>query len=416
MTISWNKICFTIGKSIGYEQGVLEAMPMKARRFGFFLTVIFTLTIFSSLISPSAHAKVTGPCANCHTMHNSQAGSPMVEYGAGETWGSTEPQPALLRGTCLGCHGQGGSSKILTIGGSEIPQVYHTDSTDLAAGNFAYILGAKGSGASDAKGHNVIDIVNDDSVLDGPPGPVKQYWHENCVTDSNLTCAGDNGCHGYRYAGKGTGIPAIKGAHHGNEDGQCATADTAANSYRFLFGVKGLENTTDKWQNKNAGSHNEYYGTTTPPKLGCGGGEVHCHLAGGVGPPNYSISGFCGTCHGNFHGLTGGSGSGTSDGIGIGGSTSAPFQRHPSDIVIKNEGEYQLYTTYSVEAPVGRTTVPETASSGVSAGVDVVTCLSCHTAHASDYPDLLRWDYNTMFTGVGGSGGCFTCHAEKDGS
>ncbi|MBW2645947.1 MAG: hypothetical protein JRE23_07190 [Deltaproteobacteria bacterium] len=370
---------------------------MKARRFGFFLTVIFTLTIFSSLISPSAHAKVTGPCANCHTMHNSQAGLPMVEYGAGETWGSTEPQPALLRGTCLGCHGQGGSSKIVTIGGSQIPQVYHADSTDLAAGNFRYI-----ETGGDNRGHNVIDLSNADDVLSSPPG-----W--NCaypVSDTQLTCAGNYGCHGYRYKNQGTASNIMKGTHHRNVDGKCDIADDLYNSYRFLLGVKGLENTTDKWQNKSASSHNEYYGTTTPMEDGACS-DCHAFSPGSMNasPANNTISGFCGTCHDDFHFV-----------YGIGGDTTSPFTRHPTDIVLKGSGEYAGYTIYSIEAPIARTTVPDSASGEVHPGTDVVTCLSCHMAHASNYPDLLRWDYDAMVAGGGGSGGCFTCHTTKDGS
>ncbi|MCG2708765.1 MAG: hypothetical protein L6246_00355, partial [Thermodesulfovibrionales bacterium] len=74
----------------------------------------------------------------------------MATYGGG-----TGPNSCLTRGTCFGCHGMG-PTKTVTIGGSVIPQVYHTDASgDLAGGNFAYILGAKGSGASDAKGHNI---------------------------------------------------------------------------------------------------------------------------------------------------------------------------------------------------------------------------------------------------------------------
>ena len=98
----------------------------------------------------------------------------------------------------------------------------------------------------------------------------------------------------------------------------------------------------------------------------------------------------------------------------IGGSITSPFTRHPTDVVIPNESEYQYYTTYSVEAPPGRTTVPDSASGIVDPDIDVVPCLSCHAAHATDYPDLLRWDYTTMLAGGGGSGGCFTCHTTKD--
>ncbi|TSA13704.1 MAG: hypothetical protein D4R73_00455 [Deltaproteobacteria bacterium] len=51
----------------------------------------------------------------------------------------------------------------------------------------------------------------------------------------------------------------------------------------------------------------------------------------------------------------------------------------------------------------------------VAAGIDIVTCLSCHRAHASAYPDILRWDYSTMIANGGSlSTGCFVCHTTKD--
>ncbi|MBU4127005.1 MAG: hypothetical protein KKH84_00615, partial [Proteobacteria bacterium] len=207
----------------------------KPRKCGFFLILIFTLTIFSSLISPSAHAKVTGECVNCHTMHNSQGGTAMATYGGG-----SGPNSCLTRGTCLGCHGQGGASKIVTIGGSQIPQVSHTDSTDLAGGNFKYI------DTADNRGHNVIALGNNDDVLTVPPSG--ELGHPTSVTNTNLRCAGKFGCHGTRIDASKTEIEQLKGAHHQNVDGKCDTATENYNSYRFLRGVKGLENTTDKWQ------------------------------------------------------------------------------------------------------------------------------------------------------------------------
>ncbi|RLB81298.1 MAG: hypothetical protein DRH17_09580 [Deltaproteobacteria bacterium] len=371
-------------------------------RVGAFCT---TLGLILSLILPlpgNSSAKVTGPCSNCHTMHNNQNGAAMATYGAeGKPWKGEGPYPALTRGNCLGCHGMGTGNKIENIGGSLVPQVYHTDSTDLAAGNFAYILGAKGTGASDTKGHNVIDLGNTDDLLDSPPG-----W--NCaypVSNTQLTCAGNYGCHGYRYKNQGTASNIMKGTHHQNVDGKCDIANDLYNSYRFLLGVKGLENTTDKWQNKAADSHNEYYGASTPMT---DGGCFDCHAFApdsmNASPASNTISGFCGTCHDDFHFV-----------YGIGGDTSSPFTRHPSDIVLPSSGEYAAYTTYSVEAPVGRTTVPDSIGNTVYPGSDVVTCLSCHVAHASDYPDMLRWDYTTMIAGSGeNTSGCFVCHTTKD--
>ncbi len=376
------------------------------------LLVVLVLLAFHGI----SHAKVTGLCVNCHTMHNSQNGSVMATYGAdGKPWKGSGPNEALTRGTCLGCHGIG-SAKIVTIGGSDIPQVYHTDpSSDLAGGNFAYILGAKGSGASDRKGHNVVEIGKSDTVFNSlHPGGFLGTGHatgEFGITGSNLSCAGEKGCHGLRDVWSGNSpMKSMRGSHHMNTGGKKDVADASYNSYRFLWGVKGLENNgTYKWQNKDSLNHNEYFGTVTPP-LYDGGCAVSCHGPQSIQSPNNTISGSCATCHGNFHTLSGGY---YGPQAGIGPSSSGPFQRHPTDIALPNTGEYSSYVTYSVEAPVARTTVPDSISGVVIPGTDAIMCLSCHMSHASDYPSMLRWDYSGMVAGGGGSGGCFTCHAQK---
>ncbi len=389
---------------------------------------LITLFISASLCftgqADPLFAAITGECSNCHTMHNSQGGAPMATYGAiGQDWTGTGPYPLLTRGNCLGCHGMGTTSNIETINGSDIPQVFHINSTsDLAGGNFAYITGAKGGGASDAKGHNVVDLgtAHLEGTLYAPPGGVNStgsYDHAtgDTVNSTNLTCAGQNGCHGTRVMfGSTSGLANLKGAHHRNVDGQLDSAVNVYDSYRFLHGVQGLENPTanpaERWQNVNSASHNEYYGVDTPPSFSCGGGSSgNCHIGGLIRPPNNTISDFCGLCHGNFHTLT------TSTNTGIGSGTS-PFQRHPSDIVIPATGEYAAYTTYNVQAPVGRTgSVPVASSGTVTPGTDVVICLSCHGAHATNYPDILRWDYSNMVAGGGtNTDGCFICHTTKD--
>ncbi len=378
----------------------------------------FILLILISLFPfTHAHAKIVGPCSNCHTMHNSQDNSVQATFGAtGQPWKGTGPYPALLKGDCLGCHGMGLSQKIVTLGGSEIPQVFHTDpSGDLAGGNFAYILGLKGSGASDAKGHNIVDLGNPDDVLDAPPGGFLGSGHYDGtnINDSVLTCAGENGCHGIRevWSGNTNLNGSMNGAHHKNLSGKMDVADDVYNSYRFLYGVKGYENDgTYKWQNFDANNHNEYYGATSPPLYDTGNCTI-CHGSVSMQPPQNTMSGFCATCHGNFHTLSGGY---YGSSAGIGDDTIAPFQRHPTDIILPSTGEYAGYTTYSVEAPVARTYVPNSPISTVSPGSDIVMCLSCHYAHASDYPDMLRWDYTQIIAGGGGSGGCFTCHRTKN--
>jgi len=371
------------------------------------LTVAF-LTAFPRPLS----AKVTGPCVNCHTMHNSQNDAPMATYGpSGQPWTGTGPYPGLVRGDCLGCHGLGTSSNIDPVTGA--PQVFHTNATDLAGGNFAYITGTKGSGASDTKGHNVVDLGNPDDVLNGPPGAFSGFGHDQAVTNLNLTCAGENGCHGKRAPFSGdSNLRGLRGAHHNDVEGRCDIADKDYNSYRFLWGVKGFENNgTYKWQNHDADNHNEYFGATSPPVYTSSNCATVCHGTESIQAPQNTMSGFCATCHGNFHTLSGGD---YGSGAGIGDDNLSPFQRHPTDVVLPSSGEYAAYTSYSVEAPVARQSVASSISNTVNPGSDVVMCISCHKAHASDYPDMLRWDYNTIVVGGGGSGGCFTCHTTKN--
>ena len=222
----------------------------------------------------------------------------------------------------------------------------------------------------DANVHNVIELGNNDDVLTQPPGA----QHANTFSNTQLTCAGMNGCHGMRDANGVNGVLAIKGAHHNNTEGKVdnpLTDKNVGHHYRFLMGIKGFEDTD--WQaTVNANDHNEYFGATTPLDFADALSCQLCHFGGGGGEiisDSQTISGFCATCHGNFHSL----------GItflgdpGIGGNTSSPFVRHPTDVVLPDSGEYANYTAYSLEAPIARTTVPDTPSTTVTPGAtDVV--------------------------------------------
>lgn len=337
------------------------------------------LSVFFLTVSPLI-AMVSGPCSNCHTMHNSQNGL-AVNFD-----GDATPNRYLTRGTCVGCHAQG-TTKIVSLGDSQIPQVMHTDTTDLAGGNFYYIFGP---GGSDSKGHNVIDLGEADQTLENAPG----HFHSSHLLGSKLTCAGTNGCHGTFGIGFNDPYISIDAAHH--SDDSSITGETAGTSYRFLRGVVGLEATD--WENRDSEHHNEYHGHTHNEIPNCGG----CHaIHGPVSNPGMSIASLCVRCHLDMH--------------RIDTNYDEVWIRHPSDIVIPDEGEYQSYTTYNVEAPVGRVTIPDIASDVVTPGVDVVTCLSCHMAHGSNYPDMLRWDYSQIIASGGDSqNGCFICHSEKD--
>jgi len=395
-----------------------------------------------------ASADLVGDCYDCHTMHNSEQNAQVIANSPG----------ALLRYDCLGCHANnpaGGSRDWTAPGGSVIPQVAHSDTTDKNGGNF--------NQTSARKVHSVVDVVAagiapavalGENVNDQPPGlphtSNRHVFTSETATDAfdMFTCAGARGCHGSRsqiLAGgtvdngtannweidqRRTGIAALSGAHHNNIDGQKTSTgynnaaavhdgQTVADGFRFIVGLQGLENTAREYVN--ATDHNEYFGNVTDTM---GGGCGACHVqdtaqsntragfASGIVSVNNSMSGFCSSCHGYFH--SSGGGDYTDNGV------SGAFLRHPSDYVIPTGGDYGHYTSYDPTAPVARDTVVATATGTVTPGDDMVMCLSCHVAHGSANDYLLRFDYAQMTAGNYSDeptaqleGGCLACHASK---
>ncbi len=370
---------------------VSKKQMTKSKDIKFFVLCSSLIAVCTLLFALSLEANVTGNCTNCHTMHNSQNGNHMLYLAPGET--DMNPKEILLRGTCLGCHGQGTSNNIEGTN-NLIPQVLHTNSIDLAGGNFAYITNFKTriSGDSNTVGHNVIDLNTNETVLTSPPGD----QHSTNITNSNFTCAGAKGCHGDRTVeGK---ILSMKGSHHtvdsvlkyGSIDENNQGTNTAL-SFRFLKGVKGGED-LDWHATSGSTDHNEYKGDTS---MG---------VSSATAPAGNTISGLCAECHGYFHGTT-------SNEAG----SASPWFRHPTDISLPSSGEYASYTTYDLNVPVARTAIPNSPSGTVTpAGTtdDIIMCLSCHAAHASPYYKMMRWDYKNW--PGSGTNGCNVCHTSKN--
>jgi predicted CXXCH cytochrome family protein len=262
-------------------------------------------------------------------------------------------------------------------------------------------------------GHNVDVIQGVDTAIfanigNNPPGwpaapsitdgATHQIAHFDVDWAVQLTCAGSYGCHGdHSASGNDAGI---QGAHHSNPGtGSLITAPTAVgNSYRFCDRIEGKEDSQWNWVESGA-QHNEYFGSL---------------YNDGGGLDKGTISFLCAECHGDYH---------TDTEIGTGAS---PWLRHPTDIALDRGAgtEYLSYNNdsgnYSLIAPVARPVVDggsptitvDPADSATSDGA-IVMCLSCHRAHGSPQPDILRWDYSTIVAGGGNTGGCFICHTTK---
>ncbi len=366
-------------------------------------TLLIPLTIFMMIFQLPLFAEVSGPCANCHIMHNSQDGKAGSVDGSGSI---------LLRtkggSPCIGCHAQGISESIDPVTGA--PQVRHSGSADLAGGNFAYLSGDKAgvNGNNMSRGHNIIGLGQADDNFSGKNFPPGDEFSQSGggFTSAKFTCAGKFGCHGDRT--KQNELEAIAGSHHAKDSAlkfgsidESAQGNSVGTSYRFLLGVKGGED-SDWERTADSADHNEYKGAVDR------GTE-----STKVSPGGNTISGFCAECHGGFHGPGG-------NDVGA----NSVWLRHPVDIALPGTGEFADYNSensnsYSIEVPLAKIVIPGNSSALVSAssGKHIVMCLSCHRAHASPYEDSLRWNYAEVIAGGGGSDGigCFVCHTKKDG-
>ena len=335
--------------------------------------LLVVLYVLAALSFPSVvDARVKGRCKDCHSMH------------------ARKPNPVLTKGGCLGCHAQdpSGTRNIIVKGKARIPQVMHKlDNGDLAAGNFYYVSDEFNPDYS--RGHNVAGIsLQEHPPMDVPPGFIGNvvipggtgpaYWPQQ----QQLTCAGTWGCHGNRTIENP--YRSVYGAHH--TDDSVIDGSTVGRSYRFLYGIKGKEHKDWEYQ-ATTDNHNGYRGDTSYSTMD-------------------TISYLCGECHAKFH---------PNPNLGGRAVPGEPvWLKHPTDFAFSNVNggyvgsEFQQYNSYSLQAPVAYKN-----PTGRENNVDMdsmVMCLSCHRAHASPYPDMLRWDYPKILTR---GDGCLTCHTRK---
>lgn len=363
------------------------------------------VALFALLATP-LWASVEGNCVNCHSMHFSQDGDPVTFQGQP----AVGPNAELLLTDCVGCHSNTmGSDTIYDLGDSRVPSVYNpngglqyppTGSTNstLAGGNFFWVSQAGG----DAFGHNVFGISQVDEAHsdDGAPGGIGATVGpgSTCYNCHFTLATEDFACQGCHFA---------NGTHH-LEESPTGIAGADDGWYRFLgnamaeslaSGVTGVED-PDWEQDVSPTKHNVYKGTTVDY-------STTTQLT------NNSIGELCAGCHSRFHHAVT---AGNSEGMR---GASGAWIRHPSDVALRDDGEYAAYTVYDPLAPVAKQALDGTVSSVVTPGEDVVTCISCHRAHGSPYPDMLRWDYNNDCSAgsddtAANPCGCFTCHTTKD--
>lgn len=363
------------------------------------LTAILPLTVLSQ-------AAVKGECSFCHTMHNSEEGHTVAftRNSSGNQVMSEQPLAQLLKTDCLGCHTDSAAETIINIGEMKIPIVFNlieptyppdgSATSTLAGGNFHWLLKS-----GEAYGHNVHGILDADSRFLGmsAPGGTIPVGPDGECTDCHGTLATtQSGCKGCHVA-----------LHH--TDSAAIVTGSNKGWYRFLGsvmlrdnqvgpppeGVIGIE-APDWEQNPLVDKHNAYQGEPVSYNY------VN-YLESG------SINQKCAGCHGRFHNET---------------LADTTWIRHPGIATIPDFGDFSGFTTYNPLVPVARPNVnsQDAGFSDINRGsneADQVFCISCHRAHSSPYPAMLRWGYrdwpgDDSHTGQPAQNGCAVCHTSKD--
>ncbi|MFA4919978.1 MAG: cytochrome c3 family protein [Thermodesulfovibrionales bacterium] len=374
----------------------------------FFIFTLFATLFFVS----SSEARVTGPCYNCHTMHNSQNGQPVNRGDSawGEANVSDNPIPNLLVASCLGCHSSSDGQTIKTLpGGLKVPIVFNTNGYPagaLAGGNFYWVSPGVASNENDAKGHNVFSGNPDNNLNEAPGDPRSGSCGGSTACHKNLHSSTPSNSFGFESSRQGCtkchmiGSALPKGYHHLNS-ADAVKGSASDGWFRFLsghqagsgHGVSGIED--NDWQyTSSSNDHNEY--------LGYSGNKT---ADGGFSALADTVTAFCTGCHAVFH-----SERNSADNVWI---------RHPSDSIIPDSGEFAnaFNGGYDPLVPVARPNLSGWAgpvgSVTLGSGGDLVMCLSCHRAHGSPYSKLMRWDYKG-WPGNGQTNGCNVCHTAKN--
>lgn len=212
------------------HRGVQNASRRVSKTADFWWRLLHRVCLLFTVGATQAAAQVSGPCSECHTMHNSQDGS-SVTVPSG-VW------PALTKAGCGPCHNglNDGANTTPFVWGSGA--VYgqtgtETGTNTLAGGTFQFVTQ---DDPGNAYGYNVIRPQQPDSRLVEPPGFVDGFDDHGQVSPNwqtnRLSCQGLYGCHGLHVDDKG-----VAGAHHADDTPSaiCAPAVTEHSTALAVF-------------------------------------------------------------------------------------------------------------------------------------------------------------------------------------
>ncbi len=303
-------------------------------------------------------------CNGCHTMHNSSNGQPM-NYKADGTIGGTPVGTGYTdlllfqnkSDVCLRCHGNNTASYGVWSSDPAAPNVVRANR---GGGDYVFLQednindgrgGATNPILGHAAGHSVISGIKGtsaDPVLTTSPG--------GTFAAANLACTSCHDPHG-------TGSYRLL-----YQSGQ--SVNTAV--FTSTFDADGIALSTTVGES--ATNHNAYKG---------------------------GISGWCGTCHGNFHAKSGNLIHPSGEPLGDDIATAYNLYKGTADCIANPPtgtlpcGSGVQATAYLPQVPFADASATITSTAGPTSN-SAVACISCHRAHATSAPNAGRWDFNIL--------------------
>ena len=375
---------------------------MKGLRFWLAIVASAMLTIGVSGMASAFHSGGVAECGGCHSMHAPKAGGSTLLIGTDAS------------STCLSCHMNANdtgpssyhvSTVDASLGAGKAP-LHRTPGGDFGWLKKTYTMTIRGTTTTEdgsTHGHNVIaadfGYTVDPNLTTAPGG--------GSFPSSQLGCDSCHDPHGkYRRTSTGaivtSGAPIISSGSYNNSKGNSAAspipAGQAVGAYRLLAGsgyskaafpgvpaavAPSTYNQTEKTQQVRVA-----YGTSTSnghttwgqwcatchPKMHSTGNYVH--------PVDQGLSSAIATAYRNYVNSSNTvGGTFTGDQANQGPFTSlVPF--------IENTGDYTVLGSHASNAG---------AYLSGPASSDQVSCLSCHRAHATGFPEMLRWNMEGEF-------------------
>lgn len=329
------------------------------------------------------------------------------EFSGGSFSSRTNPYGQLLKSDCIGCHTAIGNGSTGAVPGA--PIVYNTikpnygNSHDgynvgLAGGNFYYLSSGgvnPGTISSQRRGHSIPGIPHSD--VTGWP---------DLGSGEPSSCSKNGNCH--QYIAREDNTWGCKSCHLPAHHKHGPIVDSEDGYYRFLgplpasgehyWGVTGYEDSD--WE-KDSSGHNEYSGEEKTGYFSINRFCNGCHVAivdlSEYGGYHYRWSTACLILTTSYpHSLD-----------------SLPFP-NPSgpDDKWDGYGSSPGPDSYNRFFPIARKDITGAYPSDtiVYNTNNVLSCLTCHRAHASPYNHMLRWDGTKAWADMANEEGCKFCH------